>query len=150
MVERGDHGMLYDKNTNREKCDSKRVIMASCEKLEYQIDRKALGFRVYMARVDAHMNVKMLAGQIGVSEIFIRQVEMGRKLPSLTNLKNICKALHISPTYLLCGDLTFATADPVKKAIEVVSNCSPREADMVIDMLKTASMYLQKKTVVRL
>ena len=115
-----------------------------------QIDRKALGYRIYMARTEANMQVGMLAGIVGISEIFLRQIELGRKLPSLTLLVNICNVLHVSPAYFLASDLSLDLDDPVQMTIDTISDCSPREAAMIVEMISGARKHLLDKSIVKL
>lgn len=75
---------------------------------------------------------------------------MGRKLPSLTCLINICNALNVTPAYLLGNDLSDDTADPVQKAIDLMSKCSPREEDMMLELLEIACKHPQNKDIVTL
>ena len=47
------------------------------------INQISFGDKVYRARIEMHMSVADVAGHLGISEIFLRQIEMGRKIPSL-------------------------------------------------------------------
>lgn len=103
------------------------------------INLRAFGQQVYAARNDAHLQVNQVAGILGVSEIFVRQIEMGKRLPSLTVFMNLCNALHVSPAYLLVNEIALDVSDPVQMALDLLSECPPRQGVMVMRMLQAAS-----------
>lgn len=102
------------------------------------INQVSLGEKVYRARMEKRMSVNEVAGHLGISEIFLRQIEMGRKIPSLPVFMNMCNVLGVSPAYFLCADLDIGLSDPVQMAIDVVSECSPRQGEMMMAMLLAA------------
>lgn len=102
------------------------------------INLQAFGQRVYLARNDAHMQVNQVAGILGVSEIFVRQIEMGKRLPSLTVFANLCNVLHASPSYLLLDAVAHDVPDPVRMAINLFADCSPRQGELLITILRAA------------
>ncbi len=102
------------------------------------INQKTFGQKVYNARICKHMQVSEVAAYLGVSEIFVRQIEMGRKLPSLIVFMNLCNALQVSPAYFLSSDLELDVSDPVQMAIDVISDCTPRESEIIMAMLRAA------------
>ncbi|MDO4272001.1 MAG: helix-turn-helix transcriptional regulator, partial [Candidatus Saccharibacteria bacterium] len=55
-----------------------------------------------------------LAEMIEMSPAYIRQIECGNRKPSLETLIVLCNTLHVSPEYLLEGDLK-----PLPKKIEL-------------------------------
>lgn len=109
-----------------------------------QIDKLAFGQQVHTARIGAHLQVADLADRLGVSEIFIRHIELGRRLPSLTVFVALCNALHVAPSYFLAKDLDLGVDDPVQMAIDVVSDCSPRQSAMMMDMLAAACKHVKE------
>ncbi len=109
------------------------------EEIGRTIDQRAFGEKVYKARIGRHMQVSEVAGNLGVSEIFVRQIELGRKLPSLNVFMNLCNVLQASPTYFLSSELELNVSDPVQKAIEVLSACTPREGEIIMAMLQAAA-----------
>lgn len=109
------------------------------------INGKALGERVQAARINAHMQVLDLADKIGVSEIFVRHIELGRRLPSLTVFIALCNALHVAPSYFVSSDLDLGLDDPVQMAIDLLSECTPKQGAMLIDMLATGRKHIKNE-----
>lgn len=109
------------------------------EEINKSINQQVFGQKVYKARVCRHMQVNEVAGNLGVSEIFIRQIELGRKLPSLNVFMNLCNILQVSPAYFLSSELELNVSDPVQMAIDVISNCTPREGEIIMAMLQAAA-----------
>lgn len=108
-----------------------------------QIDRRAFGQRVYAARCEAHLQVGDVAGMLDVSEIFVRQIELGKRLPSLTVFVSLCNALRVSPAYLLSGELDLGLTDPVQMAVDLIADCTPRQGEMLMDALAAARRHIE-------
>jgi len=68
-------------------------------------DRKEFGRRLRKVRQEMQMTSQNVADKCGVSSVFIRQIEIGKKLPSLAGLVKICQTLQISPAYLFGNEL---------------------------------------------
>lgn len=102
------------------------------------INQVSFGDKVYRARIEKHMSVNEVSGHLGISEIFFRQIEIGRKIPSLPVFLQMCNVLEVSPAYFLCADLQLGVSDPVQMAIDVISECSPRQGEMMMAMLRAA------------
>lgn len=111
------------------------------------IDQKAFGYRVYAARTEAHLQVGDVAAKCDVSEVFIRHIESGSRIPGLNVFVKLCNALHVSASYLLAGEVSEGIDDPVRSAVEAVSNSSPREASMIVEMLQVAKKHMQDKDI---
>ena len=113
-----------------------------------KLDQRAFGFRINAARTDARITIPQLAEMTGVSETFLRHIEIGRRMPSLTVFLNICNALHTAPNYFLSSDLELDVSDPIRMAIDTVSDCSPREGIMMMEMLQAARKHLPSKEII--
>lgn len=107
------------------------------------IDLAAFGHHVYQARNDAHIQMNALAATLGISEIFLRQIEMGKRLPSLTVFMNLCNALHVSPSYLLMEDLKPGLDDPMQMTVDLLSVCTPRQGKIIIEILDGARKHMK-------
>lgn len=112
--------------------------MSKHRKNSKSIEQRLFGQKVYNARISQHMQIREVAASLEVSEIFLRQIEMGRKLPSLNVFTNLCNILHVSPAYFLSSELELGVADPVQLAIDVISECTPREGEIIMGMLQAA------------
>lgn len=108
------------------------------------MDQRAFGHRVQVARIEAGLSVIELADKIGITDVFVRHIEAGRRLPSLPVFIELCNTLRIAPSYFWPEDLDLELEDPVQMAINVISGCSPRESAMIIEMIGAARKHLQK------
>ena len=70
------------------------------------MDKVVLGKRVREARKQKNLTQEALAEIVGVSTMFLGEVERGVKLPSLAVLIMIIEALDISADYLLRGEVS--------------------------------------------
>ena len=65
------------------------------------MDRKKLGKRIKVARVEMDLNQTQLAKKIGAKQKSISRYETGTSLPSIETLVKIAKVLKRSPWYFL-------------------------------------------------
>ena len=65
------------------------------------MDRKKLGKRIKLARVEADLNQTQLAHKIGAKQKSISRYETGASLPSIATLLKIAKVLKKSTGYFL-------------------------------------------------
>ena len=65
------------------------------------MDKKQFGRRVNSARKDRGMTSDKLAEACNVNPTYLRQIESGMKTPSLPLFIEICRALKVSPNYML-------------------------------------------------
>lgn len=65
------------------------------------MDKKQFGRRVNSARKDRGMTSDKLAEACNVNPTYLRQIESGMKTPSLPLFIEMCRALKVSPNYML-------------------------------------------------
>jgi transcriptional regulator with XRE-family HTH domain len=78
--------------------------MAKKSQNQVTIDGFGLAERVRYLRSRRDLSQEQLAKASGVSQSTIAQIERGRKDPSMTTLKKICKALDLELAVLFAGD----------------------------------------------
>lgn len=69
------------------------------------MDHEEFGRRLKSVRQEMQYTSQEVAANCGVSSVFIRQVELGERLPSLSVFIHLCRALQISPAYLLGNEI---------------------------------------------
>lgn len=97
------------------------------------MDKKQLGRRINSARKDRGMTNDKLAEACHINPTYLRQIESGMKAPSLPLFIEICRALKVSPNYMLpelvCGteaeklenfEKNFLELDPTPSQIEAL------------------------------
>lgn len=70
-----------------------------------EMDRKEFGRRLKKARKEMQYTSQEVADHCGVTSVFIRQVELGERLPSLSVFIYLCRTLQVSPAYLLGNEI---------------------------------------------
>ena len=65
------------------------------------MDQVAFGRRLFSARKAKRITSNELAVRLGMSASYIRQLECGKRKPSLERLIAICTELKVSPNFLL-------------------------------------------------
>lgn len=94
---------------------------------------KALGRRIHEVRKSKHMSSDTLAELGGFSDgSYIRQIERGEKQPSLQGLINLCKALQVTPNYLLTEELEgIGVFTPTKSLVDKIGRLTPYHVECI-------------------
>ena len=69
------------------------------------MDQVAFGRRLFNARKAKRITSNELAARLGMSASYIRQLECGKRKPSLDMLIAICAELKVSPNFLLMNSV---------------------------------------------
>lgn len=101
------------------------------------MNQKAFGKKINQIRKEQNITSEKLSILCDVNAVFIRQIESGRRLPSVPVLIKICNALNISPGFLLCEDLDINEADQINELNELMKISSPKQIKLISAMLKT-------------
>lgn len=70
-----------------------------------ELDYSGLGQRIAKRRIQAGIRQNALADIIGISNNYLSSIERGKEKPSLEIIINICNVLHVTPDYLLMGNM---------------------------------------------
>ena len=94
-----------------------------------------IGIRIREARKKKDFTQQMLADAIGVSEIYISQLERGMKLPSLALFIQIITALDISADYILRDTVPTGKDFVYEEVAELLEGLTPKQRRGAIDIL---------------
>lgn len=94
-----------------------------------------LGTRLREARKKKDFTQQMLADAVGVSEIYISQLERGMKLPSLALFIQIITALDISADYILRDTVPTGKDFVYEEVAELLEGLTPKQRRGAIDIL---------------
>lgn len=94
-----------------------------------------IGIRIREARKKKDFTQQMLADAIGVSEIYISQLERGMKLPSLALFIQIVTALDISADYILRDAVPTGKDFVYEEVAELLDGLTPKQRRGAIDIL---------------
>lgn len=103
-------------------------------------ERKKLGSKIREKRKEKGMTYHQLADLCHVNSGYMRQLEGGQRMPSLSLLILLCQTLDISPNYLF--EYTEGSED--KEILDRIYKLSPQEKLYVLHMLDAHLEYLQK------
>lgn len=70
------------------------------------MDYKDFGARVRKVRRARNLTLETLAKMVEISPSFLGHIERGTRIASMGTLIAICNELHVSPEYLLRGNLS--------------------------------------------
>lgn len=108
------------------------------------IDYDSIGTRIKIARIKARLTQEMLAKKTGLSVVHISNVENGNTKISLPSIISIANALSVCVDDLLCDNVTYSNHVFNKEAQEVLSDCTPKEIRVLVDILKSSKDALRK------
>ena len=110
------------------------------------MDKIKFGRNLFAARKAQKITAVQLAEQTGISASFIRQVECGKRSPSLGLLITLCNELGVSSDYLLSGDLSANRLTQVQQIEAKIRSLPPGRLDMLenlVDVLERDTTNVQ-------
>lgn len=101
-----------------------------------ELDFKAIGKRIKIARIKKNFTQESVADRIGVSPQHVSNIETGNSSVSLPTLVAIANMLTVSVDELLCD--TILASKPIfkKEAKEIFEDCNDLEIRVLVDVLK--------------
>lgn len=108
------------------------------------MDKKALGKRINIARKSRRLTSERLSELCEVNATYIRQIEAGKKTPSLPVFVDICNALEVSPTYLLRDMLGKNEMSEFDELSALWNDAEPDQIRIVTAMLRAALEELRQ------
>ena len=85
-----------------------------------EMDNREIGTRIRLARRDAGLTQEKLAEKIGVSTVFVSQLESGSRAPGLETLVKLSQTLHVSLDLLVLGGAPGGDAEACLAALASV------------------------------
>ena len=99
------------------------------------MEKNGLGKRINAVRKDRGLTADRLSEMCNINATYLRQIEGGVKMPSLPVFIDICKALKISPDYLLQDELEENEISTIR---EIEAQVSPSKQALALAMIKAA------------
>lgn len=97
-----------------------------------QIDPKAMGERLKLARKNKLFTQEEIAEQVGISLNFYGMIERGEKGLSVKTLAQICEILGESMDYIVSGKIADSQNNPIVKHY---NELSPKQRKAAEDMM---------------
>lgn len=101
-----------------------------------ELDFKAIGKRIKIARIRTNMTQESVADKIGVTPQHVSNIETGNSSVSLTTLVAIANLLNVSVDELLCDTVLKSKAIFIKEADDIFKDCNEYEVRVLVDVLK--------------
>ena len=106
------------------------------------MDKKELGRRVNIARKDRGLTSEKLSELCHINATYLRQIEAGKKSPSLEVLLTLCREMGVSPNYLLASELMPAEEDGVELLLQLYQKATPGQIKIITAMVSSALSVL--------
>ena len=100
--------------------------------------KNGLGKRINTVRKDRGLTADRLSEMCNINAAYLRQIEGNVKMPSLPVFIDICKALKISPDYLLQDELRENEISTIREIEALWKDTSPSKQALALAMLKAA------------
>lgn len=97
-----------------------------------------LGKRINLARKDYGLTAEKLSEQCNINAVYLRQIEGGRKTPSLPVFISLCNALKVSPSYLLQDLVANYDLEKSEALAKLWDAASPTQMRMITAMIQAA------------
>lgn len=101
-----------------------------------ELDFKAIGKRIKIARIKKNLTQEVLADKIGVSPQHVSNIETGNSSVSLPTLVAIANVLTVSVDELLCDTVLISKAVFEKEAQDLFTDCNEYEVRVLVDVMK--------------
>lgn len=109
-----------------------------------ELDYKAIGKRIKIARIKADLTQERLAEITGVSPTHISNIETGTTRVSLTAIVTIANALSVTVDDLLCDSVKKSRVQFEKDIEDILKDCDEYEIRMIADMAQALKDTLRK------
>ena len=109
-----------------------------------EMDYKAIGKRVKIARIKADMTQERLAELAGISPTHMSNIETGTTRVSLSAIVNLANALSVTSDDLLCDSVIKAKVQFEQDIAGVLQDCDEYEVRMIRDMAQALKETLRR------
>lgn len=101
------------------------------------MDKKALGANIQKYRKQKGLTQEQAAELCALSPNYLRQIELGNKVPKLETFLRIAEALNVSTELLLEGNLTWTAKIRSNELYKEIEQLAPHEQKLVLDTVST-------------
>lgn len=109
-----------------------------------ELDYKAIGKRIKIARIKADLTQERLSELVEISPTHLSNIETGTTRVSLNAIVSIANALEITSDDLLCDSIIKAKVQFEKDIALLLEDCDEYEIRIVKDMVEATKSTLRK------
>ena len=128
-------------NDTAEKIQYKKV---SCEGFLMELDYRAIGKRIKIARIKADLTQEALAEKASLSTTHMSNIETGNSKLSLPTIVSLANALSVSVDEFLCDSVIHSKDIFSQEIQDLVSDCDEYEIRMIADFVRAAKETIRK------
>ncbi|MBP3627628.1 MAG: helix-turn-helix transcriptional regulator [Clostridia bacterium] len=99
------------------------------------MQREALGKRIREARKQKSFTQQQLAETLGITDVYVSEIERGNKMPSIPLFIAIVEALDISADYLLRDNISSGKPYIYNEFTERLDRLTPKQRKAALDLL---------------
>ena len=109
-----------------------------------ELDYKAIGKRIKIARIKADLTQERLAEMVEISPTHMSNIETGTTRVSLTAIVCLANALSVTVDDLLCDSVVKSKVQFEKDIAGILADCDEYEIRMVKDMAQALKETLRR------
>ena len=109
-----------------------------------ELDYKAIGKRIKIARIKADLTQERLAEMVEISPTHMSNIETGTTRVSLTAIVSLANALSVMVDDLLCDSVVKCKVQFEKDIAGILADCDEYEIRMVKDMAQALKETLRR------
>lgn len=109
-----------------------------------ELDYKAIGKRIKIARIKADLTQERLAELVEISPSHMSNIETGTTRVSLTAIVSLANALSVTVDDLLCDSIVKAKVQFEEDIADIIVDCDEYEIRMIKDMAQALKETLRK------
>ena len=109
-----------------------------------ELDYKAIGKRIKIARIKADLTQERLAEMVEISPTHMSNIETGTIRISLTAIVSLANALSVTVDDLLCDSVVKCKVQFEKDIAGILADCDEYEIRMVKDMAQALKETLRR------
>lgn len=109
-----------------------------------ELDYKAIGKRIKIARIKADLTQEQLAERVGISPTHLSNIETGTTRVSLTTMVGLANALKVTADDVLCDNVVHAKVQFERDISQLLESCDVYEIRIVKEMAETLISSLRK------
>ena len=109
-----------------------------------ELDYKAIGKRIKIARIKADLTQERLAEMVEISPTHMSNIETGTTRIGLTAIVSLANALSVTVDDLLCDSVVKSKVQFEKDIAGILADCDEYEIRMVKDMAQALKETLRR------
>lgn len=109
-----------------------------------ELNYKAIGKRIKIARIHAEMTQEQLSNIVDLSPSHMSNIETGTTRVSLATIVSIANALSVTVDDLLCDNVVKATPQFKLEIANLLKDCDEHEIRIIKDMIAAIKASLRR------